>query len=348
MQWALELAERGWLADPLVRWGIRRRLERRRREIHADPHHVDRTVDVLAGSPVAIATERANAQHYELPSEYFELLLGPRLKYSCCHWSGGVTSLAEAENAALELACKRAQITDGMQVLDLGCGWGSLALWIAERYRDCRVTAVSNSTTQGAFIRSRARSLGLRNLDVKTRDINRFEIGVRFDRVVSIEMFEHVRNHALLLQRIAGWLEADGKLFVHHFCHAARPYLFETRSSDDWMARYFFTGGLMPSEDLLDRFAGPVQLEQRWRVHGQHYEKTLLAWLANLDRHRARIAAIFAPVYGADAGRWLQRWRIFLLACAESFGYGDGEEWFVSHSLWSRDDRSSEGPGSPT
>lgn len=340
MRLALELAERGWVADPLLRWGIRRRLERRRREIYADPHAVDTTVDALRQSPLAIETAVANVQHYELPSEFFALLLGPRLKYSCCQWLQDTTTLAEAESAALELACFRAQIADGMKVLDLGCGWGSLALWIADRYRDCRVLAVSNSATQGAFIRARAQSLGLPNIEVETADINHLDVATRFHRIVSIEMFEHVRNHALLLQRIGGWLETDGKLFVHHFCHASRPYLFEDRGPDDWMARHFFSGGLMPSEELLDRFAGAVGLEQRWRVDGRHYEKTLLAWLANLDRHRAEIEAIFASVYGAETRRWLQRWRIFLLACAECFGYGDGDEWFVSHSLWRRNKRS--------
>ncbi len=340
MRWGLELAERGWVPDPLVRMGIRRLLALRLQEVHADPEAADALVESLRSGPLAIETDAANQQHYELPPAFFEAVLGRHLKYSCCHWPNGTGSLDDAETAALELASTRAGIEDGMEVLDLGCGWGSLTLWIAERFPACRLTAVSNSAPQGDFIRGHARSRGLGNVEAVTADMNGFDPGRRFDRIVSIEMFEHMRNYALLLERVAGWLAPDGKLFVHVFCHRSRPYFFEDQGPGDWMARHFFTGGLMPSERLMEEFAGPLRLEERWRLGGGHYEKTALAWLANLDRNRDRVREIFTAAYGADADRWLRRWRIFFLACAELFGYRDGEEWFVSHSLWSPRERS--------
>jgi len=334
MQWALNLAEQGWLPDPLVRLGIRRLLDTRIQEINSDPHSSADFAEQMRHGPLAIETDRANEQHYEVPPEFFLTVLGSHLKYSGCYWPAGATSLDEAEAATLEMTCTRAEIEDGMEVLDLGCGWGSLSLWIAQHFPKCRVTSVSNSAPQGEFIRQRARAQGLTNIDVLTADMNDFQAAKTFDRIVSIEMFEHMRNYSLLLERVAGWLEPDGKLFVHIFCHRSRPYLFEDEGPGDWMARHFFTGGLMPSEHLMDEFAGPVRLERRWRVDGTHYEKTALAWLANMDRNKDAIRPLFESVYGSDAERWFHRWRMFFLACAELFGYDDGEEWFVSHSLW--------------
>jgi cyclopropane-fatty-acyl-phospholipid synthase len=335
MQWTFDLVERGWIPDPIVRRGIRRLLENRIQEINSDPGATAVLADQMRQSPLAIETDSANEQHYELPAQFFQTVLGSHLKYSCCYWPEGTTSLDEAEAAALELTCSRAEIEDGMEVLDLGCGWGSLTLWIAEHFPNCRVTAVSNSAPQGDFIRGRALALGLTNVEVLTADMNQLQLARTFDRIVSIEMFEHMRNYSLLLERVAGWLRPDGRLFVHVFCHRSRPYLFEDKGSSDWMARHFFTGGLMPSERLLEEFAGPVRLERRWRVNGRHYEKTSLAWLANMDRRKDEIRRLFESVYGPDAERWLHRWRMFFLACAELFGYRNGEEWFVSHSLWS-------------
>ncbi|MGB7492429.1 MAG: cyclopropane-fatty-acyl-phospholipid synthase family protein [Thermoanaerobaculia bacterium] len=334
MQWALNLIERGWIPDPLLRRGIRRLLETRIREISSDPDPTTQLVEQMRQSPLAIETETANEQHYELPPEFFQLVLGSHLKYSCCYWPEGTTSLSDAEALALELTTSRAEIEDGMEVLDLGCGWGSLSLWIAEHFTDCRVTAVSNSAPQGDFIRRRARSRGLANVEHLTDDMSHFQITGKFDRIVSVEMFEHMRNYSLLLERVAGWLKPDGKLFVHVFCHCSRPYFFEDKGPSDWMARHFFTGGLMPSEHLMEQFEGPVQLDRRWRLNGQHYERTALAWLENMDRHRDEIRGIFESVYGTDAEQWFHRWRLFFLACAELFGYKHGEEWFVSHSLW--------------
>jgi len=332
--WALNLAERGWVADPLIRHGIRRLLENRVRQINSLPDATTRVAERMYDSPLAVETEAANEQHYELPPTFFEIVLGSHLKYSCCEWSEDTMSLGDAEAAALATVCSRSQVMDGMKVLDLGCGWGSFTLWLAEKYPDCRVTAVSNSAPQGEYIRQQAGARGLPNVEVLSADMNHLELTTRFDRVVSIEMFEHMRNYPLLLERIAGWLKVDGKLFIHIFCHRSSPYFFEDAGPSDWMARHFFSGGLMPSEGLLESFAGPVQLEDRWRINGKHYEKTALAWLGNMDRHRDEIRTLFESVYGLDAERWFHRWRLFFLACAELFAYREGEEWFVSHSLW--------------
>jgi cyclopropane-fatty-acyl-phospholipid synthase len=336
MQWALDLAEQGWLPDPLLRRGIRRLLDQRIRQIEAPSHPAALLVEQMRRSPLAIETEAANEQHYEVPPAFFQAVLGRHLKYSGCYWPEGTTSLDDAEAAALRLTSERAGIEDGMTILDLGCGWGSLSLWVAEHFPHCRVTSVSNSTAQGEFIRRRAAAGGLANVEVVTADINHLDLDLTFDRILSVEMFEHMRNYSLLLERIAGWLAPDGKLFVHIFCHRSQPYFFEDEGPGDWMARHFFTGGLMPSETLLDQFASPLELEERWRVNGRHYEKTALAWLANMDRRKDDIRGLFATVYGADAEIWFHRWRMFFLACAELFGHRGGEEWFVSHSLWSR------------
>lgn len=329
MRWALEAAERGLVPDALLRLGIRRLLRERLRQL--DSTSADGLAELRHG-PLASEPAAANAQHYEVPVAFFRAVLGRHLKYSCGYWPAGANSLDDAEAAALELTCSRAGVEDGMEVLDLGCGWGALALWIAERYPGCRVTAISNSRSQGRFIGALARSCGLPNVSVRTADLNVFEPGATFDRIISVEMFEHVRNHALLFERVARWLAPEGRLFVHHFCHRSRPYRYEDRGPGDWIARHFFTGGLMPSETMLDHFAGPVELEARWRLDGTHYRRTAEHWLLNLDRRRDEVRSVF----GADPDRAIRRWRLFFLACAETFGYRGGHEWFVSHSRWSR------------
>jgi cyclopropane-fatty-acyl-phospholipid synthase len=243
-----------------------------------------------------------------------------------------VSDLAAADEAMLALTCQRAEMADGMRVLDLGCGWGSLSLWLAEHYPSCRVLAVSNSKPQREFILGRCARLGLDNVEVLTADVNHFAPEQRFDRVLSVEMFEHVRNHELLLARIAAWLEPDGKLFVHHFAHREYAYPYETQGDDDWMGRHFFSGGIMPSDDLLLHFQRDLVVERNWRVNGVHYQKTCEAWLARQDARREALLPILAGVYGAqEADRWFQRWRIFFLACSELFGYGEGNEWWVTH-----------------
>jgi cyclopropane-fatty-acyl-phospholipid synthase len=276
--------------------------------------------------------EAANRQHYEVPAAFFVPVLGRRLKYSCAWWPPHVRTLDAAEEAMLALTCERAALQDGMEILELGCGWGSLTLWMAERFPGSRILAVSNSHSQRAFIDGRARERGLRNVTTLTCDMNDFESAERFDRVVSVEMFEHLRNYELLLGRIADWLRPNGRLFVHVFAHRYHAYPFEDKGRADWMARHFFTGGLMPSEDLLLHFQRDLVLEQRWRVSGTHYERTSNAWLENLDAHRAALLPVLAQAYGRGSeDLWLQRWRIFFLACAEMFGFRGGDEWGVAH-----------------
>jgi cyclopropane-fatty-acyl-phospholipid synthase len=325
-------AERGLLPDWLIRVGIRRLLERRLGQIAREDGTRPDFVQQLRQGPIAIETDAPNVQHYEVPTAFFERVLGPRLKYSCCHYATPETSLAEAEEEMLDLFCRRAGLEDGMQVLELGCGWGSLCLWIAERYPNCRVLAVSNSRTQREYIDRRSSEMDLQNVDAVTADVGEFDTTRRFDRVMSIEMFEHVRNHERLMARIAGWLDEGGKLAVHIFCHRSAAYPFETEGRDDWMGRHFFTGGIMPSQDLLLRFQRELVLEELWTVPGTHYARTLEDWLLRCDAERRRLLPVFQTDLGpAEGKRQLQRWRIFFMACAELFACRGGSEWFVSH-----------------
>lgn len=334
---AIGICERGLVPDAVTRFGMRRLMAQRLREQsagggEAQAERFRRCLVELRCSSVALETRRANEQHYELPSAFFSAVLGPHLKYSCSLWAPGVDGLPAAEQSMLALTCERAELADGQDILELGCGWGSLTLWMASRYPHARITAVSNSASQRRFILGRAAERSLANVTVITADVNHFEAEGRFDRVVSVEMFEHVRNYAVLMQRISGWLREGGKLFVHIFCHERLMYPFTTDRSDDWMGRYFFTGGLMPSRYTLLYFQNHLRIEEQWQVSGRHYERTANAWLALMDRRREQIMPVLAGAYGeAEAGRWFNRWRMFFMACAELFGYRRGTEWMVAH-----------------
>ena len=333
--------EQGLLPDAVIRSGIRRLLKQRQHEIRADDIEAAGvlTEQFIAGmnhSVLAPLAHMANEQHYEVPAEFFARVLGPYRKYSSCYWPEGVATLEAAEAAALQMTCERAGLVDGQQILELGCGWGSLTLWIAGHFPRSTITAISNSHSQRLHIMQEVSRRGLENVSVVTRDMNDFDTAERFDRVISVEMFEHMRNWRELLRRIHGWLKPGGRFFMHVFCHRTVPYAFEVKDAGDWMSRYFFSGGIMPSDDLPLRFQDHLRLVQRWRWNGQHYEKTANAWLANLDRQRDSVWPILVETYGDEAAQWSVRWRLFFMACAELFGYDHGQQWWVSHYLFER------------
>lgn len=339
---AIDWTERGWIPDSIIRTGIRRLVKQRLDEIHADD--CERMSEVgaafvaaLDDATIAPLAEKANEQHYEVPAAFFDEVLGRHRKYSCGYWPAGVNTLDESEQAALEVTVRRAGIEDGMCVLDLGCGWGSVSLYVAERFRGVSVVAVSNSRSQCEYIRARAEERGLENIEVLTADMNDFDPERRFDRIVSVEMFEHMRNYEELFRRIHGWLEPGGRFFMHIFTHRSTPYEYIDKGPSDWMTRYFFSGGIMPSASLPLRFAGDLAIERQWAWNGCHYARTCRAWLRQMDARKASVMPILAATYGdGEAERWWMRWRMFFMACEELFRYRDGSEWFVSHYLFRR------------
>ena len=337
MNIAIHLAEHRILNDNLIRRGIRKLLAERLSTIHRQPKSSKEWVNELQTRELAEDTDAANEQHYEIPADYFRDVLGPNLKYSCGYWDEGCESLEQSEARMLTLTCERADIQNGQRILELGCGWGSLSLWMAERYPMSAVVAVSNSNSQREYIEGKARARGLSNLQVITCDINEFNSAGGFDRIVSVEMLEHVRNHQQLFKQIEGWLKPDGKVFVHVFAHREQSYLFDPKSAKDWMSRYFFTGGIMPSADLLPTAAsGMLEEDERWEVNGIHYSKTLEAWLRKQDAREPKVRRILSECYGAKTKVWLQRWRMFYMACSELFAYNNGKEWMVMHYRFSK------------
>ncbi len=328
----ISVAERAPLPDIALKFGVSRLVGNARRKLAAEPVGVEALfAQQMVDHPVAANTEDANAQHYELPQEFFGLVLGPRRKYSSCFYGPGADTLAQAEEKALATTAEHAGLNDGQHILELGCGWGSLSLWMAETLPNARITSVSNSHSQRDYIEAQAQARGLGNLRVITCDMNVFQPDGQFDRVVSVEMFEHMSNWRTLLERVRTWVKPDGRVFIHIFTHRSTPYRFDHKDEADWIGKYFFTGGIMPSHGLITHFPDLFEVEADWVWNGRHYELTALDWLTNFDRNAAEVSRVLKGVYGAQAGVWYKRWRLFFLATAGLFGHSRGEEWGVSH-----------------
>jgi len=336
-----KLLEKGLLPDPVIRWGIRELLGQKIAAEKKDGLEFGQArqiqlINQLKSSPIAINTPQANSQHYEVPTEFFKLVLGPHLKYSSCYFRDSVTDLGQAEADMLAITCERAALENGQDVLEFGCGWGSLSLFMAQKFPQSKFVGVSNSRTQKEYIDGQAKARNLKNIEIITSDMNIFEISRRFDRIVSVEMFEHMRNYEKLMAKAASFLKPEGKLFVHIFTHREFAYLYDETDDKDWIAKYFFTGGIMPSDNLLLSFQNHFLIKDHWRVWGTHYQKTSECWLANMDRNREEILPILQKTYGEDYRKWWVYWRVFFMACAELWGYDGGNQWIVSHYLFNK------------
>jgi len=338
--WYDKLIEQNKIPDFLLRKGIRKLLAQRLKDenkggVEAQQAHLMSLIAQLKVSPIAVNTADANQQHYEVPTQFYQYCLGKNLKYSSGYWMDGVTNIDTSEDDMLALTCERAELRDDQRVLELGCGWGSLSLFMAMKYPKSTFKVVSNSRTQKEYIDDHAKQRGIKNLTVITADMNTFSIDEQFDRIVSVEMFEHMRNYQLLTEKVASFLKPDGKVFIHIFTHKEYAYLFEVKDDTDWMSKYFFTGGIMPSDDLLFYFNDRLAIEKHWHVSGSHYGKTAEAWLKNMDAHKTEIMPLFEETYGKEqALKWWVYWRIFYMACSELWNYNEGNEWIVSHYLF--------------
>ena len=328
----IDKAERAPLPDVMIRAGINALCSRTASKLSTGNAETDAAfAGEMAKRAIAENTDEANAQHYEVPAKFFALALGPNRKYSSCFYNDPDSTLQEAEEEALRQTVEHADLADGQSILELGCGWGSLSLWMARQFPNARIVAVSNSNSQREYIQATAKSRGLTNLTIVTQDMNAFDPKATFDRIVSVEMFEHMMNWRELMTRVRSWLNPDGRFFMHIFTHRSGAYLFDRADKEDWIAQHFFTGGVMPSHHLIQQYADLFEVEKEWRWSGVHYQRTAFAWLANFDRNRDDIEAVFRPVYRADTALWMRRWRWFFLAIAGLFGYANGSEWGVSH-----------------
>ena len=340
--WYINLVEKNIIPDWLIRFKIRQLLKLRLKEESIGNNEqrqqgLSRLIEELKASPIAINTSDANEQHYEVPTEFYKLVMGEYMKYSCGYWKNDKVDQDTSERDMLELTCERAELGDSMNILELGCGWGSLTLFMGSKFPNSQITAVSNSRTQKEYIENKAKEKGLANIRVITADMNDFQIDEKFNRVVSVEMFEHMRNYQQLLKKVQGFLSDDGKLFVHIFSHKELAYKFEVKDETDWMSKYFFTGGIMPSDHLFYYFNDHLLVKKHWQVNGTHYEKTSNAWLAKMDANKKDIMPILADTYGPDQStKWWVYWRLFFMSCAELWGYNEGEEWIVSHYLFEK------------
>ena len=338
----IRLAEKKLLPDFMIRYGIRAHLKKRVRSlVSTNPEeniqNKIRFIQEMNSSQIALVPELANEQHYEIPSNFYKYCLGKHKKYSSCYWSDQTKSLSEAELLSLKLTSQHAKLTNGLNILELGCGWGSLTLWMAQQYPKSKITAVSNSSSQRLHIIAQAKKRKLKNISVITEDMNKFNPQTRYDRVVSVEMIEHMRNHKQLFKKINSWLKPGGLFFMHIFVHKVQPYLFEILDKDDWMSKYFFSGGMMPSEDLPLFFQEDLKIVDQWSWSGKQYEKTANAWLKNIDSNKNKVMPVLEEIYGKDnSNKWLQRWRIFFMSCAELWGYKNGNEWKVAHYLFKK------------
>ena len=333
---AIGWAESGRLPDWVVRLGMDRVIASRlSSEFTRGVSEREAFRQEAWSGPVAIRTDEANEQHYEVPGEFFDLVLGPRRKYSSAWWPMGTSDLAAAEDAMLSLTAGRAGLSDGQRILDLGCGWGPFTFWAASHYPKSEIVAVSNSSGQRRHILDLAERSNFENITVITADVNDFDAPGRFDRIVSVEMLEHVRNHRAVFERARGWLDPDGAFFVQVFAHRFLEYPFESEGPGSWMARTFFTGGLMPSPHwMVEAARTQFDLAGKWWLDGMHYSRTLEAWLDLLDSRIAEVRQVLRPVYGDDLEIWIQRWRMFFMACSQMFRYRSSSEWGVSHLLF--------------
>ena len=337
LNYLIKLAENGTLPDFLIKKGIENLCNERLKwaeSIGPDKlqEHNQDWINQLKESPIALVPEKANEQHYELPPSFFDIVLGENLKYSSGYWPSKKTNFDESEVEMLKITCKRAELEDNLNILELGCGWGSLTCFMAQKFPNSKITAVSNSKDQKKHIESRCKKMNLTNIEVITCDMNNFDIDKKFDRVVSVEMFEHMRNYGILLKKISKFLKNNGKLFVHIFTHHTMMYPYVDNGPGDWMAREFFSGGQMPSHNLLLNFQEDLKIEKTWKINGTHYSKTSYAWLNKMDKNKKEIIKIFNNTYGEENSKmWFQRWRIFFLSCAVMFGMKKGSEWGVSH-----------------